>query len=128
MITRRNAVAGMATVLIGGMARAGAGSWQVLGRRQLDPGGDRERFDLGTGVELARLRLTVEGSSLVVEALQFTLDRCNRIRVPMRCVVAGGASGDIDLPAEIGAVRAVDLDYRFADGGAARVTLLGLPA
>jgi hypothetical protein len=107
---------------------AAADGWQVLGRRAVRPGVDRDRIAVDPGAgPFTRLRLEVADNGITLRGLRVTFANGDRTRFALAdSIPAGGRSRSIDLPGGPRRIAAVDLSYvRRRGGGVAVVTLQG---
>jgi hypothetical protein len=102
-----------------------AGGWQLLGRREVDFGRDRDRIELGRGAgRFAELKFTVRGGDIELYDVKVSFGDGSFYHPDTRVSFRDGSeSRVINLPGERRVLRGVEFFYRSTSRREGRATL-----
>jgi hypothetical protein len=104
--------------------KADAEGWFLLGTQQADRRGERERVEVGRGLALRELRVTVQGAPLAISEMIVTFGNDKQFKPSLRPQFDANTNQVIDLPGDKRAIKYVDFVYRTAASGTGKATVL----
>lgn len=107
--------------LLGTIAPAIAGEWDLLGERSVRLVTERDVIRVSSRRQYSRIKLRVRETGIQILAMTITLGNGRTLNPPLRQFIArGGESRVIDLPGRDRVIRSVTLIYRSRPGSTER--------